>query len=178
MGFWPYIGTMDNQAQTPFRRIVTHHKNEKSSILINEELQFEDGWGSQAVTIWKNHEYPAEYQGEKPDAVPIIYTHGSLIRAVEFPPHSQGHNHRTASLDYGIVMEGELELLLEDGSRTNLRAGDIVVQQATMHQWNNVSDKPARIIFVLLPGQKKTQDGMDITEKGVPTEMLPKREYE
>ncbi|KAF5494426.1 hypothetical protein CGCS363_v010108 [Colletotrichum siamense] len=175
MGFWPYIGTMDNQAQTPFRRIVTHHKNEKSSILINEELQFEDGWGSQAVTIWKNHEYPAEYQGEKPDAVPIIYTHGSLIRAVEFPPHSQGHNHRTASLDYGIVMEGELELLLEDGSRTNLRAGDIVVQQATMHQWNNVSDKLARIIFVLLPGQKKTKDGMDITEKGVPTEMLPKR---
>ncbi|KAF4815596.1 hypothetical protein CGCSCA5_v006982 [Colletotrichum siamense] len=175
MGFWPYIGTMDNQAQTPFRRIVTHHKNEKSSILINEELQFEDGWGSQAVTIWKNHEYPAEYQREKPDAVPIIYTHGSLIRAVEFPPHSQGHNHRTASLDYGIVMEGELELLLEDGSRTNLRAGDIVVQQATMHQWNNVSDKPARIIFVLLPGQKKTKDGMDITEKGVPTEMLPKR---
>ncbi|KAF4865025.1 hypothetical protein CGCSCA1_v014050 [Colletotrichum siamense] len=175
MGFWPYIGTMDNQAQTPFRRIVTHHKNEKSSILINEELQFEDGWGSQAVTIWKNHEYPAEYQGEKPDAVPIIYTHGSLIRAVEFPPHSQGHNHRTASLDYGIVMEGELELLLEDESRTNLRAGDIVVQQATMHQWNNVSDKPARIIFVLLPGQKKTKDGMDITEKGVPTEMLPKR---
>ncbi|KAF5517924.1 hypothetical protein CGCA056_v011334 [Colletotrichum aenigma] len=175
MGFWPYIGTMDNQAQTPFRRIVTHHKNEKSSILINEELQFEDGWGSQAVTIWKNHEYPAEYQGEKPDAVPIIYTHGSLIRAVEFPPHSQGHNHRTASLDYGIVMEGELELLLEDGSRTNLRAGDIVVQQATMHQWNNVSDKPARIVFVLLPGQKKTKDGMDVTEKGVPTEMLPKR---
>lgn len=44
-----------------------------------------------------------------------------------------------------------------------------------MHQWNNVSDKPARIIFVLLPGQKKTKDGMDITEKGVPTEMLPKR---
>ncbi|KAI8266367.1 hypothetical protein K4K58_009961 [Colletotrichum sp. SAR11_239] len=146
---------MDNKAQTPFRRIVTHHKNEKSSILINEELHFEDGWGSQAVTIWKNQEYPAEYQGEKPDAAPIIYTHGSLIRAVEFPPHSQGHNHRTASLDYGIVME---------------------VQQATMHQWNNVADKPARIIFVLLPGQKKTKDGMDITEKGVPSEMLPERE--
>ncbi|KAE9574302.1 hypothetical protein CGCF415_v015481 [Colletotrichum fructicola] len=175
MGFWPYIGTMENKAQTPFRRIVTHHKNEKSSILINEELQFEDGWGSQAVTIWKNQEYPAEYQGEKPDAVPIIYTHGSLIRAVEFPPHSQGHNHRTASLDYGIVMEGELELLLEDGSRTSLRAGDIVVQQATMHQWNNVSDKPARIIFVLLPGQKTTKDGVDVTEKGVPAELLPKR---
>ncbi|KAI8315829.1 hypothetical protein K4K59_000767 [Colletotrichum sp. SAR11_240] len=132
---------MDNKAQTPFRRIVTHHKNEKSSILINEELQFEDGWGSQAVTIWKNQEYPAEYQGEKPDAVPIIYTHGSLIRAVEFPPHSQGHNHRTASLDYGIVME----------------------------------DKPARIIFVLLPGQKTTKDGVDVTEKGVPAELLPTR---
>lgn len=152
MGFWPYIGTMDNQAQTPFRRIVTHHKNEKSSILINEELQFEDGWGSQAVTIWKNHEYPAEYQGEKPDAVPIIYTHGSLIRAVEFPPHSQGHNHRTASLDYGIVMEGELELLLEDGSRTNLRAGDIVVQQA-------VGDPLAIFDMLLIEHQRQCING-------------------
>lgn len=58
--------------------------------------------------------------------------------------------HRTQSLDFGIVIEGEVEMLLDDGSRTRLGRGDIAVQRATMHAWRNPSpDAWARVVFVL-----------------------------
>ncbi|RSL54841.1 hypothetical protein CEP54_009695 [Fusarium duplospermum] len=160
-------------AKTPLRRVVTYHKGATSALLSDSELQPVSAFASDAVTLWQNSKYPAELVDKDPvGSTPVIYTPGSLIRVVDFPANSQGHNHRTASLDYGIVFEGELELVLEDGSRTIVRAGDLVVQQATMHQWNNLTDKPARVIFVLLASEK-TVNGVDVSEVGVPAKYLP-----
>jgi mannose-6-phosphate isomerase-like protein (cupin superfamily) len=60
--------------------------------------------------------------------------------------------HRTETLDYGIVLEGELVLIMDEGE-TTVRAGDIVVQRGTNHGWANRSDKPCRIAFILIDGQ-------------------------
>ncbi len=60
--------------------------------------------------------------------------------------------HRTESVDYGIVLEGEVTLVLDDGSETHLKAGDVVVQRGTDHAWDNRSEKPARMCFILLDG--------------------------
>ena len=60
--------------------------------------------------------------------------------------------HRTESVDYGIVLEGEVVLVLDD-SETVLRAGEIVVQRGTNHRWENRSGKPARMVFVLVNGE-------------------------
>ena len=58
--------------------------------------------------------------------------------------------HRTQSLDYGIVIEGSVEMLLDDGSSTLLQRGDIAVQRATMHAWRNPSETEwTRMVFVL-----------------------------
>ncbi|KAF5551338.1 cupin domain-containing protein [Fusarium mexicanum] len=122
---------MGLSAGSSLRRVVTHHKGQNSAILSDEELKLTTGFGSNAVTIWRNDKYPAELVNKDPvGSDPVIYTPGSLIRVVDFPPNSSGHNHRTASLDYGIVFEGELEMVLADGSKTIVRAGDIIVQQA------------------------------------------------
>ncbi|KAH7235401.1 hypothetical protein BKA59DRAFT_407077 [Fusarium tricinctum] len=165
---------MGLDAGTPLRRVATHHKGGNSSVLFDQELTPSSGFGSNAVTIWRNDKYPAELVDKDPVSTdPVIYTQGSLIRVVDFPPNSSGHNHRTASLDYGIITQGELEMALADGSKTIVRAGDVVIQQATLHQWNNLTDKPARVIFVLLPSQK-TVAGVDVTETGVPEKYLPK----
>ena len=114
------------------RRLVTGHKDGKSTVLIDDKLQPTAGFAANASTIWQNHHYPAELVDH--DAASCgslkIHTKGSLIRVVDFPPYSQGHNHRTKSLDYGIVIQGEIEMLLEDGSKTIVRSGDVVVQQA------------------------------------------------
>jgi hypothetical protein len=59
--------------------------------------------------------------------------------------------HRTETIDYGIVLEGELTLILDVGE-TVVRAGDIVIQRGTNHGWANRSDRNCRIAFILIDG--------------------------
>jgi mannose-6-phosphate isomerase-like protein (cupin superfamily) len=60
--------------------------------------------------------------------------------------------HRTETVDYGIVIEGELTLVLDD-SEVALKPGDVVVQRGTNHAWANRSDHPCRMLFILVDGQ-------------------------
>jgi mannose-6-phosphate isomerase-like protein (cupin superfamily) len=60
--------------------------------------------------------------------------------------------HRTQSVDYGIVLDGEMTLLL-DNAETMIRTGDIVVQRGTNHAWSNRSGRRCRMAFVLIDGQ-------------------------
>ncbi|MYM22673.1 cupin domain-containing protein [Duganella sp. FT135W] len=59
--------------------------------------------------------------------------------------------HRTESIDYGIVIEGELTLVLDD-SEVQLKPGSVVVQRGTNHAWANRSNAPCRMLFVLIDG--------------------------
>jgi quercetin dioxygenase-like cupin family protein len=58
--------------------------------------------------------------------------------------------HRTDSVDYGIVLEGELTLELDDGRTTVVTPGCCIVQGGTNHAWRNLTDKPVRMAFVLM----------------------------
>lgn len=68
------------------------------------------------------------------------------------PGASHPFMHRTETIDYGIVLEGEITLILDRGE-TTVRAGDIVIQRGTNHAWANRSAKVCRIAFVLIDGQ-------------------------
>jgi mannose-6-phosphate isomerase-like protein (cupin superfamily) len=57
--------------------------------------------------------------------------------------------HRTETLDYAVVLEGEITMLLDD-SEVNLKAGDVVIQRGTNHAWSNRSGKPVRMLYVLI----------------------------
>ncbi len=59
--------------------------------------------------------------------------------------------HRTESVDYGIVIEGEMTLVLDD-SEVPLRAGSVVIQRGTNHAWANRSGRPCRMLFILIDG--------------------------
>jgi quercetin dioxygenase-like cupin family protein len=84
--------------------------------------------------------------------------HFEAIGAAEASTHgatgAQPHPfmHRTQSIDYGIVLEGELVLIVDKGE-TVVRAGDIVVQRGTNHAWANRSGANCRIAFILIDGQ-------------------------
>jgi mannose-6-phosphate isomerase-like protein (cupin superfamily) len=60
--------------------------------------------------------------------------------------------HRTETVDYGVVMEGELTLILDD-SEVELKVGSVVIQRGTNHAWANRSGKPCRVLFVLVDGR-------------------------
>ncbi len=59
--------------------------------------------------------------------------------------------HRTETIDYAVILEGELTMILDEGDVV-LKQGDVVVQRGTSHSWANRSDKPCKILFVLIDG--------------------------
>lgn len=75
---------------------------------------------------------------------------GTVIRQVDFAPGYECAMHRTQSLDFGIVTEGSAIMILDDGSETLMKRGDVAVQRATMHAWRNASSTEwCRMTFVL-----------------------------
>lgn len=83
--------------------------------------------------------------------------HFAEIGAAEASTHSgdqarHPYMHRTATIDYGIVLDGEITLILDE-SETTVRAGDIVIQRGTNHGWANRSGRNCRIAFILIDGE-------------------------
>ncbi|KIW32028.1 uncharacterized protein PV07_03607 [Cladophialophora immunda] len=80
----------------------------------------------------------------------LVRSNGTVCRVVDFAPGYECIMHRTQSLDYGIVLEGTIEMVLDSGERKLMQRGDVAVQRATMHAWKNTSETEwGRMIFVL-----------------------------
>ena len=77
---------------------------------------------------------------------------GSRFTVIEFPPGVVSAMHRTETVDYVIVIEGEIDMDMDD-STVKLRHGDVMVQRGTNHAWVNRSDKKARVAFVLIDAE-------------------------
>ncbi len=75
---------------------------------------------------------------------------GTVFRVVEYQPGVAPRNHRTETVDYAVVLSGEIEMDL-DGARVQLRQGDALVQRNTIHNWVNRGSRPCVIAFVLVP---------------------------
>ena len=84
--------------------------------------------------------------------------HHQVLRSMGIDPATQGyarhlHTHRTRTIDYAVVLEGEIDMLLDD-SEIHVSAGDVLVQQATNHAWVNNGTKPCRIAFILIDAKR------------------------
>ncbi|KAI5846087.1 hypothetical protein BZA05DRAFT_406924 [Tricharina praecox] len=84
------------------------------------------------------------------DSGTLVNAGGALLRYVDFVPGYECGMHRTNSVDFGILVEGELTAIMDDGSEAKLARGDVIVQRGTMHAWRNDGVGWARIAFVLL----------------------------
>jgi mannose-6-phosphate isomerase-like protein (cupin superfamily) len=149
------------------RRVVTGHTAEGVSVVVSDgpvpvsrELPAD---GVAFHEIWSTTGAPAPINAtettdptERELAVPPP-ERGTRIRINEFAPGHlderglQSPVHRTESIDYGIVLEGEITLVLDD-SEVTLHAGDVVVQRGTDHAWANRGSATARVAFVLVDG--------------------------
>lgn len=82
--------------------------------------------------------------------VGLVSGGGSLLRYMDLAPAFTTMEHRTQSIDYGVVIEGEIEIVLDSGEVQLLKPGDIMVQRGTEHAWRNPSKTAwARMVFVL-----------------------------
>jgi quercetin dioxygenase-like cupin family protein len=147
----------------PPRRIVTGHDDRGRSVVLSDgpapasRTVTDDGTAFHE--IWSTAGAPAPIPAaeerdptERPLRVPPE-PEGTVIRVVDIPAGGRSPMHRTESVDYGIVLDGELHLVLDDGSATVLAPGDIVVQRGTDHAWENRSRGPARMAFILVDGR-------------------------
>jgi len=140
------------------RRVVTGHDASGKSIFISDgpAPQFHDR--PNFVELWNTAGAPAPIgavPGVEPNDRPLQIgppALGSIVRVNEMPPGNRSPMHRTKTLDYGIVLEGEVHLILED-SETVLSPGDVVIQRGTNHAWENRTDKPARMVFILVDAE-------------------------
>ena len=143
---------MKNNLQV--RRVVTgHDENGKAVVkidsLIDGKLHDDD---AAFALIWTTDSLPADNLDDLDDSqreIGLASPGGSVLRIVDMFPGKSSPMHRTQTLDYGIILEGEIELELDEGQVTRLKAGDIVIQRGTIHAWNNKTDKICRIAFVL-----------------------------
>ena len=134
------------------RRVVTGHDSRGVSVFADDGpvpvvrtapdgALFHEVWGTDAM--------PAAIGPAEPDptlsALAALSVppppNGTKIRINEFPPGVVSPVHRTQSVDYGIVLEGEVVLVL-DSDETTLRAGDVAVQRGTSHRWENGRSAP------------------------------------
>ncbi|MFD9892417.1 cupin domain-containing protein [Amycolatopsis sp. NPDC059027] len=141
-----------------FRRIVTgHDRDGRSAVAEDRECPHVEITAHATVTnLWLHEGRPGNadpYHDPVAPGTPLPPpARGSVLRMVEFPPRGSGaapYVHRTDSLDYAYVIDGEVYNVL-DRDETLMRAGDVLVQRGTNHSWDNRSDKPCTVLFVLL----------------------------
>jgi quercetin dioxygenase-like cupin family protein len=141
------------------RRVVTGHDAAGTSVFLADgapPVVRTAPDGAAFHELWNTPAAPAPIAPHEPEPTERSITvppdpRGTKIRINEFPPGVVSPMHRTQTVDYGIVIEGEMVLVL-DGSETVLRAGDVVVQRGTDHRWENRSGAVARMVFVLIGG--------------------------
>ena len=135
--------------------------------------------GLALTDLWETSGAPANNDGHADAAARPVRLeppkNGTLLRVVEFPPDAQWRNradsreafksigaghvpdkssadpmmHRTSTVDYAIVLKGEIHAVMEKGE-TLLRAGDILVQRGTNHSWSVRGSEPCMVAFVLV----------------------------
>ena len=124
--------------------------------------------GQSACVVWTTESFPVNNTGDADQGLRQVGTtlnNGTVFRIVEFGPGVAPRNHRTDSVDYAVVMSGEIDMELDD-SVVHLKAGDVLVQRGTIHNWVNGGTQPCVIAFVLIDAKPVEIDGKFLTAVG------------
>jgi quercetin dioxygenase-like cupin family protein len=146
----------------PIRRVVTGHDLDNVAKVLTDGPATNAKYptpGLVSTLIWSTDSAPAKIpMGENPEDMgnrvlgSAPPPRGSRFAVIDFAPGKLSAMHRTETVDYVIVLEGEIEMDMDD-STVKLRAGDLMVQRGTNHAWCNRSDKRARVAFVLIDAE-------------------------
>jgi quercetin dioxygenase-like cupin family protein len=154
----------------PVRRIVTGHDGNGLAVFRSEDVsptRLIPSGDAAFLLVWTTATVPADNNddtdGRDRDAG-LTLGGGSVIRVVDMLPGRESPMHRTSSIDYGIVLDGEIELELDSGETRSVGAGGIIVQRGTNHLWRNRTDRPCRIAFVLIEAAPYRHNGVPLPE--------------
>jgi quercetin dioxygenase-like cupin family protein len=146
------------------RRVVTgHDRNGKAIVAIDETCQnvISRRPNHASCVIWSTGEFPTDNGTDADGGTREVATtdpSGTVFRLVEYGPGVTPRNHRTESVDYAVVISGEIDMEM-DGTMVHLEAGDVLVQRGTIHNWINRGTAPCVVAFVLVAAKPVERAG-------------------
>ncbi|KAK5456954.1 hypothetical protein LTS15_004734 [Exophiala xenobiotica] len=160
------------------KRFITDHDSEAKAIFwtkVPEVLPWQEippnarfclGYATESFPVQLTAEQDIsvyeKYLENKPG---ITIPGGTVLRFVDMAPGSTSAMHRTVSLDYGVVLEGTVDLVLDSGEVRTMRRGDVAIQRGTNHAWRNPSQTEwCRMMYVLQEAQPLKVGGKDLGE--------------
>ncbi|PWW78526.1 hypothetical protein C7212DRAFT_316121 [Tuber magnatum] len=159
----PIEGQLSTGLPETFSHITTHDPTTKQAVFHSSRpasWRVYDGNQMAFNVVYTTSTFPVDLSNDgdikahdrmmEEHKLGLVNHGGTVLRMVDFAPGYECIMHRTESLDYGIVLEGKLEAMLDSGEKRVIGRGDVVVQRGTLHAWRNTSETEwARMIYVL-----------------------------
>ena len=146
------------------RRVITGHDAKGKAVVQIDEVAthlFQGRPGATGCNVWTTEGFPADNDGDADNGlrkgVGTTIANGTIFRILEFAPGLAPRNHRTDSIDYIVCMSGEIDMELDD-TTVRLKAGDVMVQRGTIHNWINRGTEPC-VLAVILIAAKSVEAG-------------------
>ena len=147
-----------NTNRKPKRFITGHDSDGKGVIQVVDEGLWKkiDNDIVRYNVMWTTNTFPIDLKHDKDSlqkektVLSLSLPNGTVLRMVDRSPGSSSAMHRTQSLDYSVVVEGEMDMIMDSGQVVTLKQGDVCVQRGTMHQWKNSGKTWNRMLFVLI----------------------------
>jgi mannose-6-phosphate isomerase-like protein (cupin superfamily) len=140
------------------RRVVTGHDDNGKPIVLFDDTCKNTRSGRErhhSCVVWSTESFPTDNSGPGDGGARSVAStepNGTIFRVVQYEPGVAPRNHRTDSIDYAVVMSGEIDMEME-GTIVHLKQGDVLVQRGTVHNWINRGDVPCVIAFVLVAAE-------------------------
>jgi mannose-6-phosphate isomerase-like protein (cupin superfamily) len=153
------------------RRVVTGHDDNGRAVVTIDEVStnvISRRPQHQSCVVWSTGGFPSDNSTALDGGLrPVASTdpNGSVFRIVEYGPGVAPRNHRTESIDYAVVLAGEIDMDI-DGATVHLRQSDVLVQRGTIHNWNNRGSEPCVIAFVLIAAKPVERAGRILSATG------------
>jgi mannose-6-phosphate isomerase-like protein (cupin superfamily) len=153
------------------RRVVTgHDESGRAVVTFDDNLSnfVSKRPGHNSCVVWTTDTAPADNCGDFDAATRKVGTElpgGTVFRIIEFGPGVSPRNHRTNSVDYAVVLSGEIDMDL-DGTEVHLKPGDVLVQRGTIHNWINRGSVPCVMAFVLVDAKPAEAGGKVLNPTG------------
>lgn len=155
----------------PLRRVVTGHDEDGRAVVLFDDRNGEiisRREGHSSYVVWTTDSHPVDNSGSDDRAAAKVDTAlkgGTIFRVIEFAPGVVPRMHRTDSIDYLIVLSGEIEMEIDDGV-IHLSPGDLLVQRGTIHNWVNRGTVPCVVAVVLIDARPVDVGGKALASVG------------
>lgn len=164
---------MTTPVNPSIRRIVTGHDEQGKAIVEIDEVcsRYRQGRPNGYVcNVWTTDTSPANNNGHvdagQREGKFSVIENGTVFRILDFHPGVQQRVHRTDSVDYIVVMSGEIDMELESGEEVHLKAGDVMVQRGTVHNWINRGTETCVMAVVLVHAHPVQAGGQTLNAMG------------